>query len=117
MSIVDFKENSCIITHNTHVDDDEVKETPLYEIKARILKKEMTAADDDEMESQTYIERDRKNSTVYFRLFECMPTHNYYLVLVIICAALLHNNNLSYFYTDDQLNVGLLGGDNYRWWS
>ncbi len=96
-------------------DDDDVKETPLSVIKERILKKEMIAADDDELESQTYIEeKNRKNSRVYFRLLDCVPKPNYYIVLVLICAALLDKNNLSYFYTDDQLNLGVVGVN--AWW-
>ena len=110
------EESKTPIAQNNRFDDDDVKETPLYVIKARILKKEMIAADEDELESQTYIEeKNRKNSRVYFRLLDCVPKPNYYIVLVLICAALLDKNNLSYFYTDDQLNLGLLGGN--AWWN
>ena len=110
------EESKTTIAQNNWFDDDDVKETPLYVIKARILKKEMIAADEDELESQTYIEeKNRKNSRVYFRLLDCVPKPNYYIVLVLICAALLDKNNLSYFYTDDQLNLGLLGGN--AWWN
>ena len=110
------EESKTTIAQNNWFDDDDVKETPLYVIKARILKKEMIAADEDELESQTCIEeKNRKNSRVYFRLLECVPKPNYYIVLVLICAALLDKNNLSYFYTDDQLNLGLLGGN--AWWN
>lgn len=110
------EESKTTIAQNNWFDDDDVKETPLYVIKARILKKEMIAADEDELESQTCIEeKNRKNSRVYFRLLDCVPKPNYYIVLVLICAALLDKNNLSYFYTDDQLNLGLLGGN--AWWN
>jgi hypothetical protein len=104
------------IAQNNWFDDDDVKETPLNVIKERILKKEMIAADEDELESQTYIEeKNRKNPRVYFRLLYCVPKPNYYIVLVLICAALLDKNNLSYFYTDDQLNLGLVGVN--AWWN
>ena len=90
--------------------DDSIGETPLFIIRERINNKNLIS-DEDEMERQSC--NVKNNKSVYFKLLDCCPKLNYYLVMAMVCAILLHNNNLSYFYTDDRLNLNLLGGN---WW-
>ena len=104
-------------------EEDAIGDTPLNFIRERMLsnknnnknnnKNHINNKDEDKMESQKY-NNTGNTRPVYFRLMNCCPKPNYYLIMALICAVLLHNNNFSVFYTDDRLNIDLLGVNG--WW-